>query len=244
MLKIASVMTGYGNTMVLHGVSLHIHAGEVVTLVGANGAGKSTLLNTISGIVPARKGTILFEGKEIARCSADRIVRLGVSQVPEGRQLFGPLSVRDNLLLGAYALSGATKRAHLHEDLEQVTSLFPRLRERLTQHAGTLSGGEQQMLAIARGLMARPKLLLLDEPSMGLAPLVMEEIFTAIGALRTQGLTVLLVEQNARWALRIADRGYVLENGSIVMEGTADEMLGNREVQRAYLGKGYRDVWE
>jgi branched-chain amino acid transport system ATP-binding protein len=244
MLKLTSVVTAYGNTVVLHGVSLHVRAGEVVALVGANGAGKSTLLNTISGIVPARKGSILFNGKEIGRTAAERIVRLGLSHVPEGRQLFAPLTVRDNLWLGTYALRGAEKRAHSRDDFERVLDTFPRLRERLEQRAGTLSGGEQQMLAIARGLMARPKLLLFDEPSMGLAPKVMEEIFRAIGAFRHQGLTVLLVEQNARWALRIADRGYVLENGSVVMEGTADEMLGNREVQRAYLGKGYREVWE
>ncbi len=244
MLKLASVVTAYGNTEVLHGVSLHVRAGEVVALVGANGAGKSTLLNTISGIVPARRGSVLFDGKEIGRAAADRIVRLGLSHVPEGRQLFGPLSVRDNLLLGAYSRGRADTRAHLHDDLEHVLDTFPRLRERLEQRAGTLSGGEQQMLAIARGLMARPKLLLFDEPSMGLAPRVMEEIFRAIGELRHQGLTVLLVEQNARWALRIADRGYVLENGRLVLDGTAEEMLDNREVQRAYLGKGYREVWE
>jgi len=244
MLRIVSINTAYGRTQVLHGLSLHVSEGEVVALVGANGAGKTTLLNTISGIVPAGKGSILFNGKEIRRTPADRIVRLGVSHVPEGRQLFAPLSVHDNLLLGAYTRSSGDKKAHLAEDLDRVYAMFPILKERSEQRAGTLSGGEQQMLAIGRGLMARPQMMLFDEPSMGLAPRVMADIFTAIGQFRTMGVTVLLVEQNARWALRIADRGYVLETGRIVLDGPADELLENREVQRAYLGKGYREVWE
>ncbi len=244
MLKLQSVVTNYGRTSALHGVSLHVRPGEIVALVGANGAGKTTVLNTISGITPAAKGKVTFQDREITRFSAERIVRLGISQVPEGRQLFAPLSVRDNLLLGTYSLSAGQKRAHLQEDLERVSGIFPILKERAGQRAGTLSGGEQQMLAIGRALMARPSLLLLDEPSMGLAPRVMAEIFTAIAEFRTQGLTVLLVEQNARWALKIADRGYVLETGSIVMDGSAEELLENKEVQRAYLGKGYREVWE
>ena len=244
MLKIVSVNTAYGRTQVLHGVSLHVNSGEIVALVGANGAGKTTLLNTISGIVPANKGSVMFNGKEIRRMAADRIVRLGVSHVPEGRQLFPPLSVYDNLLLGAYTLSAAEKKQHQADELERVFTMFPILRERAEQKAGTLSGGEQQMLAIGRALMSRPQMILFDEPSMGLAPRVMAEIFTAISEFRTLGLTVLLVEQNARWALRIADRGYVLETGRIVMDGAADELLENREVQRAYLGKGYREVWE
>ena len=244
MLRITSVNTAYGRTQVLHGVSLHVREGEIVALVGANGAGKTTLLNTISGIAPAGKGSILFNGKEIRRMGADRIVRLGLTHVPEGRQLFPPLSVHDNLLLGAYTRSGAQKKAHLAEDLERVFTMFPILKERAEQRAGTLSGGEQQMLAIGRALMARPQMILFDEPSMGLAPRVMAEIFAAIGGFRTLGLTVLLVEQNARWALRTADRGYVMETGRVVLDGPADELLDNREVQRAYLGKGYREVWE
>lgn len=244
MLRMASVITAYGRTVALRGVSLHVREGEIVALVGANGAGKTTVLNTISGITPLSKGSVQYGGKEIGRAAADRIVRLGLSQVPEGRQLFAPLSVKDNLLLGAYSRTGRERRAHLADDLERVYAMFPRLKERTEQRAGTLSGGEQQMLAIGRGLMANPKMLLLDEPSMGLAPRVMADIFQAIAHCREQGLTVLLVEQNARWALRIADRGYVIETGSIVMEGTAEELLENREVQRAYLGKGYREVWD
>jgi len=241
MLKMASVVTTYGRTVALHGVSLQVREGEIVALVGANGAGKTTVLNTISGIASLAKGSVQYSGKEIGRFPADRIVRLGLSQVPEGRHLFAPLTVKDNLLLGAYGRHHGDKRKHLTDDLERVYTMFPRLKERLDQRAGTLSGGEQQMLAIGRGLMARPKMLLLDEPSMGLAPRVMADIFQAIARCREAGLTVLLVEQNARWALRIADRGYVIETGRIVMEGTAEELLANQEVQRAYLGKGYRE---
>ena len=244
MLRMVSVVTKYGRTTALHGVSLHVREGEVVALVGANGAGKTTLLNTISGLTPPTSGSLQYDGKEIRHLAPDQIVRVGLSHVPENRQLFASLSVYDNLLLGAYVLPRWVKKAHLNEDLERIYTFFPILKERANQRAGTLSGGEQQMLAIGRGLMARPRLLLLDEPSMGLAPRVMAEIFQTIGEFRKLGLTVLLVEQNARWALRIADRGYVLETGSIVLEGTAEELLGNREVQRAYLGKGYREVWE
>ena len=241
MLKLTSVVTSYGRTVALHNISMHIGAGEIVALVGANGAGKTTVLNTISGITPPTKGTVVFQGTSINRAGTDRIVRLGISHVPEGRQLFGSLSVRDNLLLGAYTRRGVTQHNERREGLERVYALFPILKERAEQRAGTLSGGEQQMLAIGRALMARPKILLLDEPSMGLAPKVMAEIFSTISEFRQQGLTVLLVEQNARWALRIADRAYVLETGNIVMDGTSEELLGNREVQRAYLGKGYRN---
>ncbi|OPZ84356.1 MAG: High-affinity branched-chain amino acid transport ATP-binding protein LivF [bacterium ADurb.Bin429] len=244
MLRLTSVVTTYGRTTALHSVSLHVRPGEIVALVGANGAGKTTVLNTISGITPAAKGKVQYGEKDIARMSADRIVRLGISHVPEGRQLFAPLPVKDNLLLGSYTLRHAEKQAHQQEDLQRIYTMFPILKERSEQRAGTLSGGEQQMLAIGRALMARPTLLLLDEPSMGLAPKVMAEIFNAIAEFRNHGLTVLLVEQNARWALKIADRGYVLETGSIVLEGSAEELLENREVQRAYLGKGYREVWE
>lgn len=244
MLKLISIVTNYGRTTALHGVSLHVDKGEIVALVGANGAGKTTILNTISGILRPTKGNILFQGSPLQRTAPDRIVRLGLSHVPEGRQLFGPLTVRDNLLLGSYTRKRADCKIALVDDLARVHTMFPILAERAEQRAETLSGGEQQMLAIGRALMARPQLLLLDEPSMGLAPKVMAEIFQAISEFRQTGLTVLLVEQNARWALRIADRGYVLETGSIVMEGSAEELLDNHEVQRAYLGKDYRQVWQ
>ncbi len=243
MLKLSSITTSYGSTIALRGVSLHVNPGEIVALVGANGAGKTTILNTISGITPASKGAVTFENREIRRWGADRIVRLGLCQVPEGRQLFSDMSVRDNLLLGALSL-GMKRRRYQREDMDKIHGMFPILHERGNQRAGTLSGGEQQMLAIGRALMGRPRLLLLDEPSMGLAPRVMSEIFSCIRSFRDTGLTVLLVEQNARMALRIADRGYVLETGSIIMDGTAEELMENKEVQRAYLGKGYREVWE
>jgi branched-chain amino acid transport system ATP-binding protein len=244
MLRLSSVVAHYGHTAALHGASLHVRKGEIVALVGANGAGKTTILNTISGILHPTRGTVLYDGNPVSRTAPDRLVRLGLSHVPEGRQLFGPLSVRDNLELGTYTLRAGDRRAHLADDIARVFTMFPILKERAGQRADTLSGGEQQMLAIGRALMARPQLLLLDEPSMGLAPKVLQEIFHAIAEFRNEGLTVLLVEQNARWALRIADRGYVLETGRIVMEGTAEEMLDDREVQRAYLGKDYRQVGE
>jgi branched-chain amino acid transport system ATP-binding protein len=242
MLRLSSVITHYGNIAALHGVSMHVDQGEIVALVGANGAGKTTALNTISGILHPTKGNVLYQGQTVNRMAPDRIVRLGISHVPEGRQLFGTLSVRDNLLLGAYSRKHAARRADQPADLERVYTMFPILRERLQQRADTLSGGEQQMLAIGRALMARPTLLLLDEPSMGLAPRVVAEIFQTIARFRDEGLTVLLVEQNASWALRIADRGYVLETGSVVMEGSSGELLDDPEVQRAYLGKDYRQV--
>jgi branched-chain amino acid transport system ATP-binding protein len=244
MLRTTSVITHYGRVRALDGVSLHVEAGEIVCLLGANGAGKTTLLRTISGLNPATRGAVVFLGREITRQPPEAIVRAGLSHVPEGRQLFGPMSVSDNLALGAYPRSRQDKRRHLARDLERIFSLFPVLRERAGQTAATLSGGEQQMLAISRALMASPKLLLLDEPSMGIAPIVTRQIFGAIAALRDRGVTVLLAEQNARAALTIADRGYVLETGRIVAEGTAAELMRDREVQRAYLGKGYREVWE
>jgi branched-chain amino acid transport system ATP-binding protein len=244
MLKTTSVIAHYGRVRALDGVSLHVGAGEIVCLLGANGAGKTTLLRTISGLQPATRGTVVFQDREITRDPPEAVVRAGLSHVPEGRQLFGPLSVLDNLTLGAYPRSRQEKKQHLARDLERAYALFPVLRERAEQTAATLSGGEQQMLAIARALMANPKLLLLDEPSMGIAPIVTRQIFAAIAALRDRGVTVLLAEQNARAALTIADRGYVLETGRIVAEGTAAELMRDREVQRAYLGKGYREVWE
>lgn len=243
MLRVKSLVTHYGGIQALKGVSLHVNPGEIVALVGANGAGKTTVLNTICGIVPASSGEVAFGGKTVTGMPAERLVKLGLSQVPEGRQIFAPMAVLDNLVLGAYQRSRADKK-HLNEDLESVYGIFPVLKERAKQRAGTLSGGEQQMLAICRALMSRPKMLLLDEPSVGLAPLVAKEIFRVITQFRDMGTTVLLVEQNARAALGIADRGYVLETGKIILEDTASELLNNKEVQRAYLGKGYRHVWE
>lgn len=245
MLQLKNINTYYGQVHALKNVSLHLAKGEIVTLIGANGAGKTTLLNTLSAITPARTGHIIFEGEEIADRMPDRIVDLGISQVPEGRQVFKPLSVEDNLELGAYLRFRKKQKGAIAEDLDSVYKLFPRLCERRKQMAGTLSGGEQQMLAIGRALMARPKLLLLDEPSMGLAPLVVQEIFRVVEALRSEkGATVLLVEQNAKAALTLADRGYVLETGKMVLEGVASELLENREVQRAYLGKEKKEIWE
>ena len=245
MLRLKNINTYYGQVHALKNVSLHLAKGEIVTLIGANGAGKSTLLNTLSAIIPARTGDIFFEGKAIVALPPDRIVDLGISQVPEGRQVFKPLSVEDNLELGAYLRYHKKEKAAIRDDLELVYELFPRLLERRKQMAGTLSGGEQQMLAIGRALMARPILLLLDEPSMGLAPLVVQEIFRVIDDLRKEkGTTILLVEQNAKAALNLADRGYVLETGKVILEGVAAELLENHEVQRAYLGKEKKEMWE
>ncbi len=236
MLRLRNVDAGYGKLTVLRRVTLHVSAGEIVTIVGANGAGKTTLLETVAGLVRARSGELLFDGASIARVATERIVARGCSLVPEGRQVFAAMPVRENLLLGAHVQYARGRRHEVQEDLERVYGLFPILRSRAEQLAGTLSGGEQQMLAIARALMARPKLMMLDEPSMGLAPLVVRDIFAILRRVREAGTTVLLVEQNARGALRIADRGYVLETGRIVLQGTAEELLANRDVQRAYLG--------
>ncbi len=214
-------------------MSLAVRAGEVVTLIGANGAGKTTLLRTISGLLPPRHGRITFAGRDITRLAAHRIVASGISQVPEGRIIFANLSVRDNLELGAYL---RRDRARIRADLERMFALFPRLKERERQRGGTLSGGEQQMLAIARGLMSRPRLLLMDEPSLGLAPILVREIFRTVAEISRQGVTILLVEQNAHMALGIADRGYVMETGSIVLSDTRENLLRNEEVRNAYLG--------
>ena len=247
MLKIKNINTYYGQAQALKNVSLHLTEGEIVTLIGANGAGKTTLLNSLSGVVPPRIGQIIFNNMPINNLATHRIVQMGISQVPEGRQVFKPLSVEDNLELGAYLhykmLSGG--KAEVKKTSEMVYTLFPILRERQKQLAGTLSGGEQQMLAIGRAFMARPKLMLLDEPSMGLAPMVAQEIFRVIENLsREKKTTILLVEQNARAALRMANRGYVLENGRLILEGTASELLENKDVQRAYLGKDKKEIWE
>ena len=236
LLEIRDINTYYGSIHALKDVSIHVDRGEIVTVIGANGAGKTTLLNTISGVLHSRSGEILFDGQGIGKLSPDKVVRVGISQVPERRQVFSTLNVLDNLLLGAYLRRGRDKKDQVRTDLDFVFEIFPVLKDRQKQMGGTLSGGEQQMLALGRGLMAKPKLLLLDEPSLGLAPLLVREIFRVAGELREHGTTILLVEQNARAALRLADRGYVLETGEVVVEGTSEELLGDERVQEAYLG--------
>jgi branched-chain amino acid transport system ATP-binding protein len=232
-LAVESLDVYYGAVHALKGVSLHVEAGEIVTLIGANGAGKTTLLRTISGLVPAGSGRILFEGKDISKVPAHEIVGLGVSQSPEGRMVFANLSVEDNLELGAYRRKD---REGIRKDRDEVFHLFPRLLERKKQLSGTLSGGEQQMLAIGRALMSRPRVLLLDEPSLGIAPLLVRDIFKNIVEINRRGTTVLLVEQNAHMALSIAQRGYVLETGRVVLEDAAAKLAANDEVRAAYLG--------
>jgi len=244
MLTIRNLRSYYGRMQALKGVSLHVEEGEVVSLIGANGAGKTTLLNSIVGLVSSRTGQILFSDTDIIQRNPRQIIRMGVSLVPEGRQLFAPLTVIENLILGAYQRHGKDKKSEIKSDLEKVFVLFPILKERKSQIAGTLSGGEQQMLAIGRSLMARPKLILMDEPSMGLAPLVTTQIFQIISELHKQGTTILLVEQNAEAALRISSRAYVIETGRVVLQGMSQELLHNQEVRRAYLGREYKEVWE
>jgi branched-chain amino acid transport system ATP-binding protein len=239
MLQVRNLRCFYGRIMAVKGVSLSVREGELISLIGANGAGKSTLLEAICGLSPRWKGEIRFEGESLEKLDPPSIVRRGIGLVPEGRLLFPPMSVIDNLRLGAYVRYRKGRGREVAEDLERIMDLFPILRERAAQPAGTLSGGEQQMLAIGRALMARPRLLVLDEPSMGLAPLLVERILDTLRRLREEGLTVLLVEQNARAALAIADRGYVMETGKIVLQGRADELLADEEVKRAYLGKDY-----
>ncbi len=239
MLEVLGVNSYYGRIQALKGVSLKVNDGEIVALIGANGAGKTTLLNTICGSLTARQGEVVFDGQRITKLPPERVVRLGISHVPERRQVFGEMSVRDNLVLGAYHRFGKEKKAEIDRDLETIFEIFPILKEREKQPGGTLSGGQQQMLAVGRGLMSKPKLLLLDEPSLGLAPLMVREIMRVVSELRSRGTTVLLIEQNARAALRIADRGYLMETGKIVLEGTAKDLIANPKVQSAYLGKGY-----
>jgi len=233
LLNIEDLVVSYGAIRALHGISFHVDEGEVVTLIGANGAGKSTTLRTISGLLPPDRGKIMYDGVDLTRVGADKIVSMGVVQVPEGRKIFAPLTVRENLEMGAFTIRDQDK---IEESMEQVFHLFPRLKERAEQTGGTLSGGEQQMLAVARALMGRPRLLLMDEPSMGLAPVLVEDIFDRIVQISQQGVTILLVEQNAHMALSVANRGYVLETGVIQLEGTSTELRENPQVREAYLG--------
>jgi len=233
-LELADVHTYYGNIRALRGVSLGVSTSEIVTLIGANGAGKTTTLRTILGTVRPRRGTVSFDGHRLDTLATDRIVRLGIAQSPEGRRIFPRMTVLENLELGAFARAD---RAAIAPDLERVLTLFPRLRERTAQKGGTLSGGEQQMLAIGRALMARPTLLLLDEPSMGLSPILVDTIFQIIRDINRQGTTILLVEQNARMALRVAHRGYVIQTGRIVLQDAAAELLRSDVVRRSYLGE-------
>lgn len=232
LLQVTGLSSHYGRVQALHSINLNVSEGELVALVGANGAGKTTFLRTLSGVQPATGGSVVFNGRQMLRARPYQRVRAGICQVPEGRQVFGPMRVVDNLRLGA-----VTRRdPHVNDDLERMYALFPVLKERADSPAGALSGGQQQMLALARALMGRPRLLLLDEPSMGLAPLVVAEIFSVIERLKTEGTTILLVEQNAQAALSIADRGYVLETGQVTLSDTGPGLLANEAVQRAYFG--------
>ena len=234
MLEVKDLHVSYGGIRALRGVNLEVPDGKIVTLIGANGAGKSTLLRTISGLVKAESGSITYDGKELLGMSINKILELGIAQVPEGRRVFTNLSVLENLKIGAYLRKD---KAGIQKDIEWVYELFPRLKERSWQMAGTLSGGEQQMLAVGRALMSRPKLMMMDEPSLGLAPLVVKGIFEIIREINRQGVTVLLIEQNANMALKTADLAYVLETGEITLHGTGSELLTNEAVKRAYLGE-------
>ena len=234
MLKVKNINISYGAIHAIHDLSLEVNTGEIVTLIGANGAGKTSTLRAISGLNTIKSGEISYNGKLISNIGAHKIVAQGLSQVPEGRRVFGDQTIEENLLLGAYLRKS---KSEIKASMEEVFTLFPRVKERRKQLAGTMSGGEQQMLAIGRALMAKPKLLLLDEPSMGLAPIVVEEIFEIIKNIRKSGTTILLVEQNANAALQIADRGYVLETGSVVLEGLAQDLLHDDSVRKAYLGE-------
>jgi branched-chain amino acid transport system ATP-binding protein len=233
LLELHDVHSYYGNIEALKGISLEVEEGEVVTLIGSNGAGKSTTLRSISGLTPPREGTIKFDGTEIGEVPPQEIVQMGISQSPEGRHVFPRMTVRENLDLGAYLRKD---RADIDRDIERVFALFPRLKERERQKGGTMSGGEQQMLAIGRALMANPKLLLLDEPSMGIAPILVERIYETIAEINRQGTTILLVEQNANYALGVSKRGYVLETGKVALEDESPKLLTNPDVQKAYLG--------
>lgn len=232
LLEVSGLRAAYGRIEVLRGLSMNVQEGEIVALIGANGAGKTTLLRTLSGIHPLSGGEVVFAEQNISRASPRKRVQMGIAQVPEGRQVFGPLSVKDNLVMGAYVRAQDV----LQDDIERMFQLFPILRDKQELAAGTLSGGQQQMLAFARAMMARPKLLLLDEPSMGLAPVIVEDVFRTIEQVRREGTTVLLVEQNAHLALRVADRAYVIESGQMVLDGNSHDVRRNPQVQQAYLG--------
>ncbi|WP_207668633.1 ABC transporter ATP-binding protein [Harryflintia acetispora] len=233
MLKVKNLNVSYGAIHAIHDVSLEVNEGEIVSLIGANGAGKTTTLSTITGLKKAASGEVTLDGQNLLAMPAPKIVGLGLAHVPEGRRIFAEMTVAENLEMGAYT---RRERAEVQQSIEDVYGRFPRLKERYRQVAGTLSGGEQQMLAIGRALMSRPKILLMDEPSMGLSPLLVKEIFAIIGEVNASGVTVLLVEQNAKMALSIANRAYVLETGRVVMEGDAKELMGNSEIKKAYLG--------
>ncbi len=233
MLEVRGIDVFYGDAQALHQLGLHVRQGEVVTLVGSNGAGKTTTLRAISGLRPVARGDVVFEGESLVRLAAHRRAELGIAAVPEGRELWPQLTVRENLELGAY---GRAARRHLSDSLDRVHALFPRIAERSSQLAGSMSGGEQQMVAIARALMSRPRLVMLDEPSLGLAPVIVSQVFDIIRRLHEDGLTILLVEQNLKKALEVADRGYVVETGRIAMEGAAGDLLGNPDIRAAYLG--------
>ena len=234
MLKICDLKVNYGMIQAIKGISFHVNEGEIVALIGANGAGKTTTLHTITGLVPAKSGSIIFEGKDLTKVPAHKIVSMGMSHVPEGRRIFQELTVYDNLLMGAFTRNN---KAEMAESIKMIYKHFPRLEERRNQIAGTLSGGEQQMLAMGRAMMSKPRIVLMDEPSMGLSPLYVSEIFHIIEEINKMGTTVLLVEQNAKKALSIANRAYVLETGTIVLEGDAKELMQNDSVKKAYLGE-------
>ena len=238
MLKVTDLVVSYGGIEALKGISFEVEQGQIVTLIGANGAGKSTTLRTISGLVSPREGRIYFEGRDITDVNTQKIVEMGIAMVPEGRRVFANLTVLENLRIGAYLRKD---KAEIEEDINYVYSLFPRLKERSWQLAGTLSGGEQQMLAVGRAVMTRPKLIMMDEPSLGLAPLVVRDIFKIILTLKATGMTVLLIEQNANAALHACDYAYVMETGRITTSGTGDELLASEAIQEAYLGKASRD---
>lgn len=240
MLNIKSLNVSYGAVRALTNVSLHVSEGEFVALIGSNGAGKTTLLNSIMSIIGKQKGDVLFKDDDIFKLRTPGIVKKGIALVPEGRRVFPNMTVKENIEMGGFTKDSASNE----EKMEEVYSMFPVLKERHFQAAGMLSGGEQQMLAIGRALMSRPELLLMDEPSMGLAPLVIKDVYEKLAMLKQKGLTILLVEQNANMALKYADRGYVLENGRIIMQGAAKELLNDNELKRAYLGKEYKEKWE
>lgn len=236
MLDVKNLKVNYGYISALRGIDFEVNEGEIITLIGGNGAGKTTTLMSISNLVPKTEGKIIFEGKDISNMVAHKIVQEGISHVPEGRKIFPALSVRENLITGTFG-NNKMKKERINENLERMYELFPRLKERINQGGGTLSGGEQQMLAIGRGLMMDPDLIMLDEPSLGLAPIIVEEIFELILRIKKSGKTVLLIEQNAAMALQIADRGYVLERGNIVMTGTGKELINDERVRKSYLGE-------